>query len=119
MAASIFKKLKYIYLLLLICLVSACGSNDNDPLKSDQGSAAPIVNAGDDQEINELTMVSLLGQVQSDNSTSTRFKWRQISGPSVEIINANSQNASFLAPDVDANDILKFELEVTDSKNIK
>ncbi|TMO60652.1 VWD domain-containing protein [Pseudoalteromonas aurantia] len=119
MATSIFKKLKYIYLLLLICLVSACGSNDNDPPKSNQGSAAPIVNAGHDQEINELTMVSLLGQVQSDNSTSTRFKWRQISGPSVEIINANSQTASFLAPDVDANDILTFELEVTDSNNIK
>ncbi|MCG3136949.1 MAG: hypothetical protein HJJLKODD_00787 [Phycisphaerae bacterium] len=82
---------------------------------SDTGETAelspPQANAGVDQVVAEGTVVVLEGS-PSSGSTSLVYEWSQINGPSVTIVQENQTEASFVAPDVDADVVLTFRLRV-------
>lgn len=85
-------------------LVSACG-NDNK---------APVVNAGQSATTSTGRFVTLAGSATDKQELTTG--WTQVSGPTVTLNNANTNNASFIAPAVSASTALVFEYKATDSK---
>ncbi len=61
---------------------------------------APLANAGPGQTVQPASIVNLNGSGSSDpDGTIASYKWVQVEGPSVQIVNANSSQASFMAPD--------------------
>jgi hypothetical protein len=87
------------------CLVNVSGTDQ-----------APSANAGADQIVSSYTNVTLDGSGSSDpNGTIASYRWVQIKGPRVEILNANTSIASFVAPDPGTlGASLVFRLQVTD-----
>ena len=77
----------------------------------------PTANSGTDQVINEGAIVHLNGSNSSDpDHNISSYAWRQISGPTVDISNHTQAEATFTAPDVNADGAsLMFELTVTDA----
>lgn len=80
-------------------------------------NVAPTANAGTPQTINENTLVTLDGTASTDTDGSiVAYAWTQVSGPAVELSNANTSQATFTAPEVTAETLLTFKLVVTDNK---
>jgi chitinase len=80
----------------------------------------PTANAGMDQTKDEGATVYLDGANSSDPEDNiVSYKWRQTSGPSVNISNSTQAKARFTAPDVSADGAsLLFELTVTDAEGL-
>jgi hypothetical protein len=76
----------------------------------------PLANAGQSQTVNPFTIVTLNGMGSSDpDGNVASYQWVQISGPKVEILNAGSNHATFVAPDSGGHGAtLVFQLQVTD-----
>jgi hypothetical protein len=73
----------------------------------------PVVNAGDDQTVNENTVVTLDGSASYDpNGTDLDYSWAAPEG--VTISGINTANPSFIAPEVNTDTELTFTLTVTD-----
>ena len=78
----------------------------------------PIVNAGVDQTVTAGAQVTLNGSGSSDpNGSALSYQWRQVSGPSVQLTNANTATPSFTAPaNLAQGVLLSFELVVANSQ---
>ena len=78
----------------------------------------PIVNAGIDQTVTAGAQVTLNGSGSSDpNGSALSYQWRQVSGPSVQLTNANTATPSFMAPaNLAQGVLLSFELVVANSQ---
>ena len=74
----------------------------------------PVADAGENKSVDEKTKVTLNGSATDSDGTVVSYKWSQIEGTSVEIINADTPNAYFIAPVIEKEEILKFKLTVTD-----
>jgi hypothetical protein len=87
------------------CLVNVSGTDK-----------APSANAGADQIVTPYTNVTLNGSGSSDpDGTIASYRWVQVNGPNVEILNANTAYASFVAPDAGPlGASLVFQLQVSD-----
>ncbi|MBM0106778.1 hypothetical protein JM946_18755 [Steroidobacter sp. S1-65] len=77
---------------------------------------SPTANAGADRSIAEGSAVSLQGSGSDPDGTIASYQWTQTAGPSVSLSGANTANASFTAPQVNANTALTFRLTVTDNQ---
>ena len=76
---------------------------------------APTANAGSDQTVNAGAAVALQGSGSDADDGIAAYQWRQISGATVALTNAQTQQASFTAPNSAAGGTaLEFELKVTD-----
>ncbi|MGA3118705.1 MAG: hypothetical protein ABSF90_30310, partial [Syntrophobacteraceae bacterium] len=87
------------------CLVNVSGTDQ-----------APSANAGADRIVSPYTNVTLDGSGSSDpDGTIASYRWVQVKGPRVEILNAHTSIASFVAPDSGTlGASLVFQLQVTD-----
>ena len=95
-------------------MLPACSSSDDDD--DDLANSAPSVSAGEDQTVNQGATVNLTGVASDSDGSISSWLWQQTSGsPSVTIKNSTTSNASFTAPEVDAETTLVFELEVKDN----
>jgi hypothetical protein len=83
-------------------------SSDTVNIEVVGSTPAPVANAGADQTVQQGTLVALTGSATGE---ATSYSWEQISGPPVQILNANTANASFTAPKQLAS--LSFELTVS------
>ncbi|RUO44135.1 peptidase [Aliidiomarina taiwanensis] len=79
-----------------------------------EANQAPTVNAGEDMTVTSDDTVTLQGDA-SDDVAIASWLWEQTAGPSVTLANADTATATFVAPDVDENTNLEFQLTVTDS----
>lgn len=80
----------------------------------------PRANAGPDQEVNEGDIVSLNGDDSSDpDDDNLSFMWTQVesSSPAIVLNGADTSQASFTAPQVEADTSFVFELTVTDEND--
>ncbi|MCW8956660.1 MAG: hypothetical protein OQL09_07240 [Gammaproteobacteria bacterium] len=77
----------------------------------------PIVIAGGDLTVNELTTVNLSSTASDPDGISVSYSWNQLSGTTVVLTGANTASASFIAPEVTtADDVLVFKVTVTDAE---
>ncbi len=95
-------------------LLTACSESGTTPPPVIPNSA-PIAQAQSPAQVVEGETVTLSGAQSSDpDGVVSQFSWRQVSGPSVSLGNANTANATFQAPLVNVASSLTFELTVTD-----
>ena len=88
-------------------------------LPSGISGQAPTANAGIDQDVTALTLVTLDGSLSSDaDGTIVSYSWAQLSGPTATLSGANAVTATFSAPDVTGDSVLTFELTVTDDSGL-
>jgi hypothetical protein len=88
-------------------------------LNSRIGCPPPIANAGKDLSVDEGEKVHLDGSQSSGIYGETiSYTWKQSSGPSAKLANSHSARPEFIAPQVDKNTNLKFELSVSDSHGL-
>ena len=77
---------------------------------------APNAIAGANQTVSSGASVSLSGSQSNDPDGDTiTYAWAQSAGPAVSLANANSVTATFTAPTVTSDTLLRFELTVTDT----
>lgn len=83
---------------------------------SPQENIPPTANAGDDFNALGGTSVILNASTSNDaDGNIVTYNWQQLSGISVTINNSNNAEADFLAPVVVSDEILSFEVTVTDN----
>ena len=94
----------------LALLIVGCGGEN-------ESNQSPQARAGADQSVDEETTVTLDGASSSDpDGRITTWQWSQVSNgaPTVTINDANSSRATFIAPDVESDTELEFQLRVQD-----
>ncbi len=83
-----------------VTIVDGTGSN-----------SAPNAIAGGSQTVSIGANVTLNGSASNDpEGDALTYSWSQITGPAVTLNNATSANASFTAPSVSSDTLLRFEL---------
>lgn len=75
----------------------------------------PTVDAGAAQTASEGQAVTLIATANDADGDIASFAWRELSDSGVAIAGASTATANFVAPDVDADTALQFEVRVTDS----
>lgn len=76
------------------------------------GGSSPVANAGPDQTVESLSVVTLAG---SGTNTPTSYAWTQTSGTAVTLSSTSSAAPSFTAPADYAGQVLVFSLTVTNA----
>jgi hypothetical protein len=78
-------------------------------------NSSPNSIAGSSQTVAGGASVTLDGSSSNDpDGDVLNFSWSQTTGPSVALSNANTSTASFTAPTVNSDTMLRFQLEVAD-----
>ena len=109
-------KLLFLAILALGIALSGCGGGNSSPapVNSPPVNQAPSANAGADQSVDEGTTVNLSGTGEDGDGTIVSYGWQQDSGTTITITNADTANASFVAPMVAASEVLVVRVTVTD-----
>lgn len=82
-----------------------------------EDNVAPVAAAGDDDTVNENGLVFLYGGKSYDpDGNPLTYAWVQLSGPPVNLLQANTVTASFVAPTVSADTTLEFQLTASDGQ---
>jgi Ca2+-binding RTX toxin-like protein len=76
----------------------------------------PVVNVGSDQIVDEKAVANLHSIAVDPEGDKLTYVWNQIVGPEVKLLNGNTTNPSFTAPEVSDDTPLKFALTVTDAR---
>ncbi len=87
----------------------------NNSGSGQQTNSVPVVNAGVDQTVKSGTEVMLAASATDDNEVT--YSWSQTSGSSVNLSATDTANVSFVAPEVEANETLQFQVSVSDGVN--
>lgn len=76
----------------------------------------PAADAGTDQNVGELSLVTLIGSGTDVDGDTLSFSWAQTAGTDVALTGADTDSASFTSPDVvsGVTEVLTFELTVDD-----
>jgi choice-of-anchor B domain-containing protein len=78
-------------------------------------NTAPNAVAGTNQTVNSGANVTLNGSASNDpDGDMLSYQWTQLSGTAVNVLNATSASATFTAPTVSSDQLLQFELSVSD-----
>ena len=77
----------------------------------------PVANAGDEQTVDEQTVVFLSGTgTDTEDGDNVTYAWTQIEGPAVILTGADTATPSFIGPAVAASTTLTFSLTVIDTE---
>jgi len=81
----------------------------------------PVANAGPDQTVQEWAVVMLDGSRSSDPDDGIdTYSWQQVGGPTVEIMNADLAQPTFVAPDVGPEGVsLTFQVTAKDLNGLQ
>lgn len=79
----------------------------------------PTANAGISQTVGERELVSLdASNSNAPNGSIVSYSWEQIKGRSAYLSSYTSVNPSFIAPDIDKNELLTFKLTIKDNTGL-
>jgi hypothetical protein len=98
-------------------LLTSCGGSESG--KATTENIAPIADAGQDQNLFELSNVQLDAGGSSDNDGSiSSYKWSQVpnTSPSVVIVDATSVKATFDIPNITEDTVFELLLTVVDNE---
>lgn len=107
------------FLLLTSLLLTGCfgGGGGSGSGSGTTVNQLPTANAGTAQTVNEKVLVALDGSASSDpDGAIVSYAWVQTAGTAAVLSNANVVKPTFTAPDVSVDEMLTFELTVTDNK---
>lgn len=110
-------------LISIAALVQACTNDSGESIVDEKENVVPtaraqVLNVGADNRFREGSEVLLSGKDSEDgDGPILEWVWTQTAGPEVTLIERTSNVVSFTAPDVAAETVLTFQLEVTDSDN--
>lgn len=104
------KKLGFTLTALMMTLSSCSSDNDKE-------NTLPVVEAGEDQTVDERQAVSLSGTA-TDEEGDVTVTWEQMSGTDVELNNADTLTPSFRAPSTSEDETLVFRLTAVDSDDV-
>ncbi len=93
-------------------LLTGCGGGGSS--ETSMTNITPTVNAGTDQSRSENTSVTLTGTASDSDGSIASYSWTQTAGTNVTLNNASTASATFIAPDLSADEVLSFQLKVTD-----
>lgn len=102
---SFNKKIAKLFLLILV--ISGCS-----PKKS---NIIPVVTVQGPSEALELTAVELISISEDVDGSISSYLWTQTSGPIITAASFSNSSLNFLAPNVDSDQVLSFQLSVTDN----
>jgi phosphatidylserine/phosphatidylglycerophosphate/cardiolipin synthase-like enzyme len=90
-------------------------SKDNVTIFVNNLNQPPIADAGPGQLVNETNIVTLDGTGSSDpDGDGLTYIWTQVGGPTVTLSDSSAAQPTFIAPEVDSDQIISFELMVHD-----
>ena len=98
------KRLKIPRLFFLILIIGC--SSSNPPTVSVQGPS----------EVVERTAVELTSMIEDAYGSISSYQWTQTFGPKVTPSSFTNSSLNFIAPDVDSNEVVTFQLLVKDNK---
>ncbi|MEW6999722.1 hypothetical protein AADZ86_18675 [Colwelliaceae bacterium BS250] len=102
---------------LVISILSLTGCDHDDDDKDEIQDTNITANAGVDQQITPQVIVTLPGSGLTDTGTISSYAWTQTSGDTVTLLNSDNATASFTSPSNLIDNVLTFELTVTDSES--
>jgi len=79
-------------------------------------NSPPVVDAGEDQEVDIGVTVSLAGTASDEDDESFTYLWNQIAGTSVTLSTSTELDTSFVAPKAEVDTILTFQLIANDGQ---
>ncbi len=91
-----------------------CGAHDQVRIFVRSSNNKPGANAGRDQEVMETEQVTLYGSGTDPDGDRLTYRWSQLSGPSVELLQGAGGQNHFVAPRVQQRTELEFRLVVDD-----
>ncbi|WNC67357.1 DUF1566 domain-containing protein [Thalassotalea nanhaiensis] len=113
------------FMLCSVLLLSACGGGGGgggtEKKITQPPTNPPTVSITAVTSAPEQTEVVLTPSISFDSSTLKSALWSQVSGPTVDVVTGENQQASFLAPVVkvqDGEQTLEFSLTVTDNNDL-
>ena len=92
-----------------------CGAHDQVRIFVRSSNNKPGANAGRDQEVMETEQVTLYGSGTDPDGDRLTYRWSQLSGPSVELLQGAGGQNHFVAPRVQQRTELEFRLVVDDA----
>jgi len=76
----------------------------------------PVVNAGEDQKVDNGVTVSLAGTASDEDDEPLTYLWNQVAGPTVDLSATTDLTTSFVAPKVGVDTVLTFQLIANDGQ---
>lgn len=76
----------------------------------------PVVEAGEAQQVDEQTLVTLNGSATDADGSIIDYHWQQTSGINIELYMSDQAQIEFLAPAIASDQTLTFELTATDNE---
>jgi len=111
---------KKILFLILVSFLTACGGGSDEEKTTTPPPAAnvaPTVNAGEDQNVEEQTSVTISSSASDSDGTISGYSWAQINGEAVTLTGSETSSLAFTAPTTTVALSLVFEVTVTDDDN--
>jgi len=101
---------------LIFLLLTACGGGGSNSVED--VNTAPVVSISTkNTSVLEGMSIELNATVSDKENDTLDYKWVQLSGESVSLVNEKSTNPSFIAPEVATDSNVSFELSVYDGKD--
>ena len=105
--------------ILALALLSALGLSACNESTTEESSelvnASPIVDAGEEQTVAAGQEVTLLATIIDDDNVT--ISWSQVSGSTVTLNQSNSNTVTFIAPELQQEELLSFKITVDDGVN--
>lgn len=106
----------FLFSLILSTIAACSGSHDEEP-ENEPNDSFPVAYAGENQNIESQTQVTLSGNGSDSDGTIVSYLWTETSNSNVSMTSPNQATINFIAPVTSTEITLEFLLTVTDNDN--
>lgn len=117
MSESLWYSKTKLITLAAVLILSGCGSSSGGGKNKPPPNVSPVANAGPDQTVDRMVVVTLDGSGSSDaDGTVASYAWSQTGGTNAPLDSTTAAMPTFTSPDTPAGEDLTFSLTVTDNE---